>query len=48
MYVDQQSAPLVAGTRIDFAREGLNEQFTFTNPNTAAECGWNVIVTARK
>ena len=40
VYVDQQSAPLVAGTRIDFAREGLNEQLTFSNPNTAAECGW--------
>ena len=39
IYVDAQSAPLVEGTRIDFARQGLNEQFTFTNPNTAAECG---------
>ena len=39
IYVDPKSAPLVAGTRIDFAREGLNEQFTFSNPNTAAECG---------
>ena len=39
IYIDPKSAPLVAGTRIDFAREGLNEQFTFSNPNTAAECG---------
>lgn len=39
VFVDPQSAPLVAGTRIDFAREGLNEQFTFSNPNMAAECG---------
>ena len=39
VFVDPQSAPLVAGTRIDFARQGLNEQFTFSNPNTAAECG---------
>lgn len=39
IYVDPKSAPLVAGTRIDFAREGLNEQFTFSNPNMAAECG---------
>lgn len=39
IYIDPKSFPLVAGTRIDFAREGLNEQFTFSNPNTAAECG---------
>ena len=39
IYIDPESAPLVAGTRIDFARQGLNEQFTFSNPNTAAECG---------
>lgn len=39
IYIDPQSAALVAGTRIDFARQGLNQQFTFANPNTAGECG---------
>ena len=39
VFVDAQSAPLVAGTRIDFARQGLNEQFTFSNPNMVAACG---------
>ena len=29
----------VDGTRIDFLKSGLNEQFVFANPNVAAECG---------
>ena len=36
---DAQSLPLVAGTEIDFVREGLNQQFVFRNPNAAGECG---------
>ena len=39
VYVDADSLPLVAGTRIDFVRQGLNEVFTFDNPRAAAECG---------
>ncbi|NZA27560.1 iron-sulfur cluster assembly accessory protein [Luteimonas sp. SJ-92] len=39
IYVDADSAPLVDGTEIDFARQGLNQQFRFRNPNVAAECG---------
>lgn len=39
IYVDAESLPLVDGTEIDFAREGLNQQFRFRNPNMAAECG---------
>ncbi|MDP1260145.1 iron-sulfur cluster assembly protein IscA, partial [Klebsiella quasipneumoniae] len=27
------------GTPLDFVPEGLNEGFTFTNPNVTAECG---------
>jgi iron-sulfur cluster assembly protein len=37
--VDADALPLVAGTRIDFAREGLNRQFEFENPNVTDECG---------
>ncbi len=33
------SLPLVDGTEIDFARQGLSETFIFRNPNAAAECG---------
>ncbi len=37
--VDADSLALVDGTRIDFLKSGLNEQFLFRNPNVAAECG---------
>lgn len=37
--VDPKSLELVDGTRIDFARKGLNQEFTFTNPNVTGECG---------
>lgn len=37
--VDPVSLPLVAGTEIDFKREGLSSVFTFRNPNAAGECG---------
>ena len=39
IYIDADSFPLVAGTRIDFSRQGLNEQFTFENPKSAGACG---------
>ncbi len=39
IYVDADSLPLVDGTRIDFARQGLGETFVFDNPNATAECG---------
>ena len=39
IYVDADSLPLVDGTRIDFVKQGLNEQFVFSNPNVAGECG---------
>jgi iron-sulfur cluster assembly protein len=37
--VDPKSLPLVEGTQIDFAREGLNATFVFRNPNVTGECG---------
>lgn len=39
IYVDADSLALVDGTQIDFIKQGLNEQFTFSNPNVAGECG---------
>jgi len=39
VYVDSVSQPLVDGTQIDFVRKGLGHEFTFLNPNAAAECG---------
>ena len=37
--VDAAALPLLDGTCIDFAREGLNETFTYDNPNVKSLCG---------
>jgi iron-sulfur cluster assembly protein len=37
--VDQESLPMVDGTRLDFVKDGLNEAFRFENPNASGECG---------
>ncbi|MDR2872494.1 MAG: iron-sulfur cluster assembly accessory protein [Xanthomonadaceae bacterium] len=39
IYVDAQSLPLVDGTEIDFAKQGLSETFVFHNPNATESCG---------
>ncbi|AIL32690.1 iron-sulfur cluster assembly protein IscA [Basilea psittacipulmonis] len=39
VFVDPKSLPYIAGTELDFVREGLNEGFKFTNPNQKASCG---------
>lgn len=37
--VDLKSLPYVEGIELDFTREGLNERFTFNNPNVKDQCG---------
>jgi iron-sulfur cluster assembly protein len=39
LLVDVQSLPLIAGTQLDWVREGLNEGFKFNNPNASNTCG---------
>ncbi|MBV6271809.1 iron-sulfur cluster assembly protein IscA [Alcaligenaceae bacterium CGII-47] len=39
VYIDPQSLPYLQGTQLDYAREGLNEGFKFSNPNEKASCG---------
>jgi iron-sulfur cluster assembly protein len=39
VFVDPKSMPYLAGTELDYAREGLNEGFKFSNPNEKATCG---------
>jgi iron-sulfur cluster assembly protein len=39
LVVDAKALPFVDGTRIDYAREGLNASFVFHNPNATGECG---------
>lgn len=37
--VDKKSLVYIDGTEIDYAKEGLNEGFKFTNPNESDRCG---------
>ena len=37
--IDPKSLPYLAGTELDYAREGLNEGFKFNNPNVKDACG---------
>lgn len=37
--VDPKSLAYLAGTQLDFVREGLNEGFKFHNPNERDKCG---------
>ncbi len=37
--VDRKSLPYLAGTTLDFQREGLNSGFRFNNPNVQDSCG---------
>lgn len=39
LVVDAKALPFVDGTRIDFARHGINAAFEFHNPNATGECG---------
>lgn len=37
--IDPKSLPYLAGTELDYTREGLNEGFQFNNPNVKDACG---------
>ena len=37
--VDPEVLPLIDGTEVDFVKNGLNEAFSFRNPNISGECG---------
>ena len=37
--VDAEALPLIDGTEVDFVKSGLNEAFSFRNPNVTGECG---------
>ncbi|MDD4881378.1 MAG: iron-sulfur cluster assembly protein IscA [Gallionellaceae bacterium] len=39
VFVDPKSLSYLAGTELDFVREGLNEGFKFNNPNVKNACG---------
>ena len=37
--VDPAALALIDGTEVDFVKNGLNEAFSFRNPNVTGECG---------
>jgi iron-sulfur cluster assembly protein len=37
--VDPKSLIFLDGTQVDFAKDGLNEGFQFTNPHAKDACG---------
>jgi len=37
--VEPAALPLIDGTEVDFVKNGLNEAFSFRNPNISGECG---------
>lgn len=37
--VDPEALALIDGTEVDFRKNGLNEAFSFRNPNISGECG---------
>lgn len=37
--VDPEALKLIDGTEVDFVKNGLNEAFSFRNPNISGECG---------
>lgn len=37
--VDRDSLPYLEGMELDFVKQGLNETFTFNNPNVKSACG---------
>lgn len=39
IFVDPKSLVYLDGTEMDYVKEGLNEGFEFSNPNTKGECG---------
>ncbi len=39
LIVDEQSMKYLAGTELDFIKEGLNSRFQFNNPNVTDTCG---------
>ena len=37
--IDRKSLVYLTGTELDYTKNGLNEGFTFNNPNVKDECG---------
>lgn len=39
IYIDKKAIPFIAGTTVDYVKQGLNAQFKFMNPLQKGSCG---------
>ena len=39
LVIDREHLGYLEGMEVDFTRDGLNQSFTFNNPNVSATCG---------
>ncbi len=39
IYIEKKSFPFLKGLKIDYVRQGINQKFTFENPNQTGQCG---------
>lgn len=45
IWVSKDAQQYLNGLQIDYIKEGLNERFSFTNPNENGRCGCGISVT---
>ena len=45
IHVDSLSRPYINNLILDYVKNGIQEEFTFTNPNVTASCGCGVSMT---
>ena len=46
LFIDSKNLPYLKGISMDYVKEGVNEGFTFINPNSKGECGCGESFTA--
>jgi iron-sulfur cluster assembly protein len=39
VFIEKKSFPYLKGIKIDYVRQGINQKFTFENPNQTGQCG---------
>lgn len=39
IFIEKKSFPFLRGLKMDYVREGINQKFTFENPNETGQCG---------
>ena len=39
IFIEKKSFPFLKGLKMDYVRQGINQKFTFENPNQTGQCG---------